>query len=72
MASEPQETTRLVRFNKACTFQKYQAIEVYQHNNRGCKTHYRYNKKSETFVLNDCNMKIEVIEFGSESQIFGP
>ena len=42
------------------------------HNNGGYKTHYQYNKKSKTFVLNDCNKKIELIEFGREFQIFGP
>ena len=36
--------------------------------------HHQYtgNKKSKSFVLNDCNKKIEVIEFGREFQIFGP
>ena len=41
------------------------------HNNGGYKMHYRCNKKNKkTIVLNDCNIKILVIEFGREFLIF--
>ena len=66
-----QETTRLVRGGPLVTL-ILSNRSISTHNNEGYKTHYRYNKKSKTFVLNNCNIKIEVIEFGREFQIFGP
>ena len=61
VARGPQETTRPVRGGPLVTIiLSYRSIST--HNNGGYKTHYRYNKKSKTFVSNDCNIKIEVIE----------
>ena len=67
----PQETTRLEQGGHLVTI-ILSNRKISTHNNGGYRTHYRSNKKSETFVLNDCNKKIEVIEFGREFQIFGP
>ena len=70
VARRPQETTRLVRGGPLVTI-ILSNRNISTHNNGGYKTHYRCNKKSKTFLLNDCNKKL-FIEFGREFQIFGP
>ena len=71
MARGPQKTTRLVRGGPLVTIILSNRT-ITTHNNGQYKTHYRYSRKSKTFVLNDCNVKIEVTEFGKEFQILGP
>ena len=68
MARGPQKTTRLVRGGPLVTIILSNRT-ITTHNNGQYKTHYRYSRKSKTFVLNDCNVKIEVTEFGKEFQI---
>ena len=63
MARGPQKTTRLVRGGPLVTIILSNRT-ITTHNNGQYKTHYRYSRKSKTFVLNDCNVKIEVTEFG--------
>ena len=70
MARGPQKTTRLVRGGPLVTIILSNRT-ITTHNNGQYKTHYRYSRKSKTFVLNDCNVKIEVTEFGKEFQILG-
>ena len=65
MARGPQKTTRLVRGGPLVTIILSNRT-ITTHNNGQYKTHYRYSRKSKTFVLNDCNVKIEVTEFGKE------
>ena len=71
VARGPQKTTRLVRGGPLVTIILSNRT-ITTHNNGQYKTHYRYSRKSKTFVLNDCNVKIEVTEFGKEFQILGP
>ena len=71
MARGPQKTTRLVRGGPLVTIILSNRT-ITTHNNGQYKTHYRYSRKSKTFVLNDCNVKNEVTEFGKEFQILGP
>ena len=71
VARGPQETTRLVRGGPLVTIISSNR-NISTHNNKGYRTHYWYNKKSKTFVLNNPNKKTKVIEFGKEFQIFGP
>ena len=68
VARGPQKTTRLVRGGPLVTIILSNRT-ITTHNNGQYKTHYRYSRKSKTFVLNDCNVKIEVTEFGKEFQI---
>ena len=65
------KTTRLVRGGPLVTIILSNRT-ITTHNNGQYKTHYRYSRKSKTFVLKDCNVKIEVSEFGKEFQILGP
>ena len=67
VARGPQKTTRLVRGGPLVTIILSNRT-ITTHNNGQYKTHYRYSRKSKTFVLNDCNVKIEVTEFGKEFQ----
>ena len=69
VARGPQKTTRLVRGGPLVTIILSNRT-ITTHNNGQYKTHYRYSRKSKTFVLNDCNVKIEVTEFGKEFQMF--
>ena len=71
VARGPQKTTRLVRGGPLVTIILSNRT-ITTHNNGQYKTHYRYSRKSKTFVLNDCNVKIEVTEFGKEFQTLGP
>ena len=71
VARGPQKTTRLVRGGPLVTIILSNRT-ITTHNNGQYKTHYRYSRKSKTFVLNDCNVKIEVTELGKEFQILGP
>ena len=71
VARGPQKTTRLVRGGPLVTIILSNRT-ITTHNNGQYKTHYRYSRKSKTFVLKDCNVKIEVTEFGKEFQILGP
>ena len=59
VARGPQKTTRLVRGGPLVTIILSNRT-ITTHNNGQYKTHYRYSRKSKTFVLNDCNVKIEV------------
>ena len=53
VARGPQKTTRLVRGGPlVTTILSNRTITT--HNNGQYKTHYRYSRKSKTFVLNDC------------------
>ena len=58
VARGPQKTTRLVRGGPLVTIILSNRT-ITTHNNGQYKTHYRYSRKSKTFVLNDCNVKIE-------------
>ena len=57
VARGPQKTTRLVRGGPLVTIILSNRT-ITTHNNGQYKTHYRYSRKSKTFVLNDCNVKI--------------
>ena len=52
MARGPQKTTRLVRGGPLVTIILSNRT-ITTHNNGQYKTHYRYSRKSKTFVLND-------------------
>ena len=56
VARGPQKTTRLVRGGPLVTIILSNRT-ITTHNNGQYKTHYRYSRKSKTFVLNDCNVK---------------
>ena len=53
VARGPQKTTRLVRGGPLVTIILSNRT-ITTHNNGQYKTHYRYSRKSKTFVLNDC------------------
>ena len=55
VARGPQKTTRLVRGGPLVTIILSNRT-ITTHNNGQYKTHYRYSRKSKTFVLNDCNV----------------
>ena len=57
VARGPQKTTRLVRGGPLVTIILSNRT-ITTHNNGQYKTHYRYSRKSKTFVLNDCNISI--------------
>ena len=69
MARGPQETTRLVRGGPLVTI-ILSNRNISKHNNGGYKTHDRYNKKSKTFVLNDCNKKSKLLSLVENSKFF--
>ena len=69
VARGPQKTTRLVRGGPLVTIILSNRT-ITTHNNGQYKTHYRYSRKSKTFVLNDCNVKIEVTEFEIHSRFW--
>ena len=69
MARGPQETTRLVRGGPLITTILSNRSKS-THNNGGYKSIIDITK-NKNFRFNDCNIQIEVIEFGRELQIFG-
>jgi len=70
VARRPQETTRLVRGGPLVTIILSNRNRS-THNNGGYKKHYRYNKKSKTFVLNDCNKKSKLLSLVKNFKFLG-
>ena len=60
MARGPQKTTRLVRGGPLVTIILSNRT-ITTHNNGQYKTHYRYSRKSKTFVLNETNYPDKVV-----------